>query len=525
MSSSATGTGPPPLSEALAWFDHYDRDGTGHLEFDDIVSGLLSAPGQPYGGVDAVRESVRAVWPVFDRDGDGSMDRDEFSGAGGMAESLLLASSVGAREEAAPVTAAYVPSAYAVGVAATPEASAPPPDPHPSLPLTGLWECERCTVINRDSPRCCVCGAPAPATGTPAMALPTAPPTAPPTATATATATAAPPQISVLTTYRVLIPTGTRPGQRLQVQTGDGKAVMVAVPDRRRWSRDLSVGADPFFDVRIPVHNSSASDSYHGQGGTGGSVVSGAVAAASAMAASMGLVSGSNTVGDGKIGGFVSQSMNAAGPNSAAVGGTAAAATSFGHSFGAGAESGSDPHLTPIAQHTVSAQPTKLYLKEKAFSYTGDDAKIVDGEGNTVFRVKAEVLTLSQRRFIYDSAGQKVGQLRKKKTPGLSVTVYLGTPSDEKKLSVVMTGFLNPTKSNASILLGTSKIGKVRGNWRAKQFSIEIDGREVASVTRKRTAASFFAGADSYCINVQAGVDLAFMGLVTIALDELYNDE
>ena len=36
---------------------------------------------------------------------------------------------------------------------------------------------------------------------------------------------------------------------------------------------------------------------------------------------------------------------------------------------------------------------------------------------------------------------------------------------------------------------------------------------------------SMFMGADSYCIDVQAGVDLVFVSLLAIALDELYHDK
>jgi uncharacterized protein YxjI len=130
---------------------------------------------------------------------------------------------------------------------------------------------------------------------------------------------------------------------------------------------------------------------------------------------------------------------------------------------------------------------------------------------------------MSQRRYIYDSRGQRVGQLRKSR---LLPSVYIGSASDEKRCSVAMSGFLNPMKCNANILLGGSrKIGKVSGNWRAKKFNVTIDGAVVATVTRKKTMQSMFAGADSYCVDVQAGVDLVFISLVAVALDELYHDE
>jgi hypothetical protein len=36
---------------------------------------------------------------------------------------------------------------------------------------------------------------------------------------------------------------------------------------------------------------------------------------------------------------------------------------------------------------------------------------------------------------------------------------------------------------------------------------------------------SMFMGADTYCIDVEPGVDVAFVSLIAVALDELYNDD
>lgn len=164
-------------------------------------------------------------------------------------------------------------------------------------------------------------------------------------------------------------------------------------------------------------------------------------------------------------------------------------------------------------------------------SYSGDDASIKDAStGNIIFSARAELMTFSQRRFLVDTRGAKVGQLRHKKMPGLHPTVYIGTVSDEKKFAIRMSGMLNPMNCNAKILLSSDTanskvIGTIVGNWRAKTFSISTDGSVIAKVKRKRTASSIFMGADTYCIDVEAGVDLAFVTLVAIALDELYNDD
>jgi uncharacterized protein YxjI len=190
-------------------------------------------------------------------------------------------------------------------------------------------------------------------------------------------------------------------------------------------------------------------------------------------------------------------------------------------SMGGGGASG--PHLAPICPSSVATHPTTLILKESAMSYTGDDAKIKYANGNTLFTIKAEIVSFSQRRYIYDNRGQRLGQLRRSR---LLPSVHIGTLSNEKQCSVVMSGFMNPMNCNANIMLNErQKIGKISGNWRAKKFSIVIDNSTVAQVSRKKSMQSMFMGADSYCIDVQPGVDLVFVSLLAVALDELYHDK
>lgn len=188
--------------------------------------------------------------------------------------------------------------------------------------------------------------------------------------------------------------------------------------------------------------------------------------------------------------------------------------------------SGEFTTLAPIAPQYGTTQSTDLYLKEKVFGFTGDSSSIKDSKGNTMFSIKAELITMSQRRSLLDSEGNVIAQLRRQKM-GLIPTVYIGTPENEKKVTVKSTGILNPLQCNASITIDGKKVGKVEGNWRAKKFSIQIDGVEVAKIGRKRTVASTFMGADSYNITVTPKgkpVDLAFVSLVCIALDEIYHD-
>lgn len=144
--------------------------------------------------------------------------------------------------------------------------------------------------------------------------------------------------------------------------------------------------------------------------------------------------------------------------------------------------------LTPIAPETVCSSPTTLILKEKAAwkSLTDDSGKITDPDGNLVFNIDASYLTMSGRRALKDASGKEVGQVRHKKTPGLHPAMYVGTMDDEKKCMVKTKGLLNPTKCDADIYIGDKVVGEASGNWRAKQFSFTLDGKEVSRSINSR---------------------------------------
>jgi len=179
-----------------------------------------------------------------------------------------------------------------------------------------------------------------------------------------------------------------------------------------------------------------------------------------------------------------------------------------------------------ISPRFVAAGPTTLVLKEKkGLSLTGDSGKIKDANGNLVFKIDANFMTISERRTLEDASGTKIGTVRVKKTPGLHKTYYLGPMDDDKKCAVKMKGLLNPMKCDADIYLGDRVIGEASGNWRAKTFQITLGGRQAAKVGRKTGLMGHVLDADSYVIEIEQGVDVAFMSMVVIALDELYHDK
>jgi len=179
-----------------------------------------------------------------------------------------------------------------------------------------------------------------------------------------------------------------------------------------------------------------------------------------------------------------------------------------------------------IAPKFVASGPTTLIMKEKkGLSLSGDSGKILDVNGTLMFKIDANLMTISERRTLEDASGEKIGTVRVKKTPGLHKTYYVGTMADDKKCAVKAKGIMNPTKCDADIYHGDTVIGEASGNWRAKTFTISLGGRQVAKVGRKTGIMGRILDADSYTIEIESGIDVAFISMVVIALDEIYHDK
>ncbi len=72
---------------------------------------------------------------------------------------------------------------------------------------------------------------------------------------------------------------------------------------------------------------------------------------------------------------------------------------------------------------------------------------------------------------------------------------------------------------------GRSMTIEAVGDWRDKNVVIsEKGGRELATITRKFNMKNVFLDAQTYLLNIHAGVDKAMIVLLALAFDELEND-
>ena len=74
----------PPCHTCMHRYDYWDEDRSGSLEQEEVVRALLNTLQltTDQERVAEMRSTVAAIWPIFDADGSGSIDRAEFLAPG-----------------------------------------------------------------------------------------------------------------------------------------------------------------------------------------------------------------------------------------------------------------------------------------------------------------------------------------------------------------------------------------------------------------------------------------------------------
>jgi len=145
--------------------------------------------------------------------------------------------------------------------------------------------------------------------------------------------------------------------------------------------------------------------------------------------------------------------------------------------------------------------------------------------------VKLETISdrLSKRQIVKDARGTEIGQVRRKRTPNVHNTTYLGTKNNEKKCSIKSKGTTNATRTmgitefSANICLSDKVIGQVGGDWTTKSVHIVLFENSVARISKEK--AGMALRQDSYCVEIRPFVDSAFITMIIIALGEIYPED
>jgi Ca2+-binding EF-hand superfamily protein len=81
---------PPDIrKEKDAWFDYWDEDHSGQLDKDEIARALVKTFQLFHVDQQAVTNTLEVIWPIFDTDDSGKIDRAEFLSPDNLADSVI----------------------------------------------------------------------------------------------------------------------------------------------------------------------------------------------------------------------------------------------------------------------------------------------------------------------------------------------------------------------------------------------------------------------------------------------------
>merc|ERR1712183_380472 len=194
--------------------------------------------------------------------------------------------------------------------------------------------------------------------------------------------------------------------------------------------------------------------------------------------------------------------------------------------------------VLPNNHQYINQEPTVLKLKEKFFSFSGDDCVITDLNGSTWFKINAETFSMSNKRSLLDTEGKPIAGYRKKLL-SMHATAYITGEVDGKTVvyATIKKESMMSFTASADIYLhnppmdidnvtsdGLVPTITVEGDFMAKKYDFMMGTRgtrpvKVAQVVRKWME---WNDRNPYFVNVCKNMDVAFVCMCAMAIDELF---
>jgi uncharacterized protein YxjI len=149
-------------------------------------------------------------------------------------------------------------------------------------------------------------------------------------------------------------------------------------------------------------------------------------------------------------------------------------------------------------------------IKERMFAL-GDDFDITDDDGRRLYHVDGKVLTLRDRLVIEDPSGNEVAAVHRHLValrPTYEVTI------GGEKAAEVRRHFFTPFREKFTIDIPGPADLQISGNLLDHEFSVECDGREVATVSKR-----WLSIRDTYGVQIADGEDHLLILASVLALD------
>ncbi|KAH8484760.1 hypothetical protein H0E87_026502 [Populus deltoides] len=185
-----------------------------------------------------------------------------------------------------------------------------------------------------------------------------------------------------------------------------------------------------------------------------------------------------------------------------------------------------------IGPQYLAQYPVELAISTKLWTLGENNFKVSDINGTLIFEVMSKLLSLHDRRFLKDAAGNTLVNLSQKiMTMHRRWDAFRGESKEEKDLLfTTKKSKLFQFKTELDVFLGNNKGKvpdfKVKGGYRESSCSVLLGDSNtmLAQMHRRHTLASTILETDRFGVTVYPNVDYAFIVALVVILDEINAD-
>ncbi|KAG0452196.1 hypothetical protein HPP92_025836 [Vanilla planifolia] len=186
-----------------------------------------------------------------------------------------------------------------------------------------------------------------------------------------------------------------------------------------------------------------------------------------------------------------------------------------------------------VSPQFCAPYPVDLTATKRSISLTDGDFGVTDVNGNTIMRVKGTLLSLRDRRVLFDAAGNPLVSMHQKI---ISIhrrwQVFRGDSSSTKDLLFsARKSSLLQFKTELDVFLASNSGEhrcdfKVKGSYYERSCSVYLGDSNtiIARMSRHYTAKNIVLGKEAFGISIYPNVDYAFVVSLIVILDEINKD-
>ncbi|KAK7294803.1 hypothetical protein RJT34_17700 [Clitoria ternatea] len=186
-----------------------------------------------------------------------------------------------------------------------------------------------------------------------------------------------------------------------------------------------------------------------------------------------------------------------------------------------------------IGPQYCAPYPVDLAVVKKVLSISDGNFVVTDVGGNVVFKVKGSLMTLRDRRFLVDAAGNPVATLRRKMmTAHDRWQAFRGESTEHNDLIFTLKrSSLIQFKTKLDVFLAQNTKEdvcdfRIKGSWFERSCVVYAgeSNNVVAEMHKKHTVESVLIGKDHFMVTVYPNIDFAFIVAIIVILDEINED-